>query len=176
MSVNLQSCCCILGGINQLHGPNFTQFWPLTHFEWKTWTFYILTTLCHVFPVDFLLTTYPLLLVHVVTEWPLTVSWVLKGNWVPPAFEGISFYQIHDSSPISFYFRSLASLSLFYVFHSVQHKRSMSCSFLLPRSSHEVVWKSEKSEFLHFERLPIYASGTWLSFFDTESSVTWCLT
>ena len=90
--------------------------------------------------------------------------WVLKGNWVPPAFEGISFYQIHDSSPISFYFRSLASLSLFYVFHSVQHKRSMSCSFLLPWSSHEVVWKSEKSEFLHSERLPIYASGTWIFF------------
>ena len=108
--------------------------------------------------------------------------WVLKGNWVPPAFEGISFYQIHDSSPISFYFRSLpASLSLFYVFHSVQHKRSMSCSFLLPWSSHEVVWKSEKSEFLHSERLPIYASGTWIFFlfFDNESSVTWwftCLT
>ena len=42
--------------------------------------------------------------------------WVLKGNWVPPAFEGISFYQIHDSSPISFYFRSLASLSLSFTF------------------------------------------------------------
>ena len=36
------------GGIQQLRGPNFTQFCPPTPFEWQKWTLYILSTLCHV--------------------------------------------------------------------------------------------------------------------------------
>ena len=62
-----------LGLIQQLRGPNFTQFWPPSplsprvdcgHFTWYlpylTWP-----------SVEFLLTPSPPLLVHVVIEWPL---------------------------------------------------------------------------------------------------------
>ena len=57
----------IYGVIQQLHGLNFRQLWPPTPFEW---TFYIRHTLWYVTPLDFLLTPYPPLLVHVVIECP----------------------------------------------------------------------------------------------------------
>ena len=47
------------GGIQQLRGPNFIQFWPQPPSSGQKWTFYILFTLCHVIPP---------FLVHVVIE------------------------------------------------------------------------------------------------------------
>ena len=41
----------------QLRGPNFTQFWSPLLSSGQTWTLYILlSTLCHVTPINFLLT------------------------------------------------------------------------------------------------------------------------
>ena len=36
-----------LGGIQQLGGPNFNQFWTLPPSSELKWTFYILSILCH---------------------------------------------------------------------------------------------------------------------------------
>ena len=40
----------ILGGIQQLCGPNFTEFRPLLPLSGQTWTFYLISTLCHMTP------------------------------------------------------------------------------------------------------------------------------
>ena len=67
-------CACshdyYIGVIQQLLGPNVTQFWPPTRLEWTIVD--ILHTTYPLFPsVTFLLATYPTLHVYVVIEWPL---------------------------------------------------------------------------------------------------------
>ena len=53
------------GGIQQLRGSNFTQFWPRPTSSGQKWTF----TLCHVTPRGHSTDPHPSLLVHVVIEW-----------------------------------------------------------------------------------------------------------
>ena len=79
--INSKSCS---GVIQQIRGPNFTQFWPPTPLEW---TFVdILQTTCTLFlwpSTDFLLITYPPYLVQVVIEWPLSrESLLVLIKWV----------------------------------------------------------------------------------------------
>ena len=65
------AACRLQGGIQYLRGPNFTQFWPPTPSSGQL--MYILHTtypLCTWPSMDFLLTTYLPLLVHVVIECP----------------------------------------------------------------------------------------------------------
>ena len=57
-----------LGVIQQLHGPNFTHFWPLPPSSGQTWIFYTLSSLCHVNPCGLSTDPLPTLLVHVVIE------------------------------------------------------------------------------------------------------------
>ena len=59
-------------GIQQLRGPNFTQFWTPTAVDW---TFYIIPTLCSRDSTwNFYWPTYPPDLVHVVIECPPVVN------------------------------------------------------------------------------------------------------
>ena len=60
--IHSRTLACLKGGIQQLRGPNFTQFWTPPPSSGQTWTFHILSTFCHVTPVDFLRTPFPLFL------------------------------------------------------------------------------------------------------------------
>ena len=67
--------------IQQLRGPNFIQFWPPIPLEWTIVD--ILHTIYPLFTwqnVDFLLTTYLPLLVHIVIEWPSSLSFRYLTN------------------------------------------------------------------------------------------------
>ena len=80
------------GGIQQLRGPNFIQFWPQPPSTGQKWTFYLLSTLCHVTQRGLSTYTHPPLLVHVVIEWPYDCSC---------AGEASAFLRLWGTRPLS---------------------------------------------------------------------------
>ena len=82
----------MLGGIQQLRGPNFIQFWPQPPSSGQKWTFYLLSTLCHVTQRGLSTYTHPPLLVHVVIEWPYDCSC---------AGEASAFLRLWGTRPLS---------------------------------------------------------------------------
>ena len=63
-----------LGDIQQLRGPNSTQFWFSSPSSGQTWTSYIPSTLCQVTHTWFFYWPPPRLIVHVLIECPLAVK------------------------------------------------------------------------------------------------------